>query len=77
MKIVQVDWLDPCEDGPTWQTHGEAIERKPAECHSVGYLAHQDDERVVLCSTWIYDDDETVSRPLVIPAGCVVRVVEL
>lgn len=73
MRIVEVDWLDHCEDGPTWVPYDDAMDAKLARCHTVGYLVHEDDERIVVCSSWVDDDDETVSRPFVIARACVTR----
>jgi hypothetical protein len=72
MKIVRVAWLDHCEDGATWQTYEDAKQAQPVTCHTVGHLVHQDAERVVVTSTWVEDDDETVGRPLAIVASAVV-----
>jgi hypothetical protein len=71
MKIVQVTWLDHREDGEAWQSYHDAKALQPAECHTVGYLVHEDDERLVGASTWIDDDDETVGGAFVIVAAAV------
>jgi hypothetical protein len=71
MKIIEVTWLDHREDGQAWQSYHDAVNLQPAECHTVGYLVHEDDDRIVVTSTWLNDDDETVGGAFVILASAV------
>lgn len=71
MKVVRVTWLDHREDHVAWQTYDEACKATPAVCHTVGYLVHEDDDRIVLTSTWLEDDDETVGGTLTLVQAAV------
>ena len=64
-------WLDHREDGEAWQTLDQATRAQPAECHTVGYLVHQDDDRIVVTSTWLDDSDGIVGGAFVIVASAV------
>lgn len=73
--LVVVEWDDHCEaDGNVWMSREDAANCSPAQCRSVGWLLHQDAERLVL-TTSLVDDEDTVARPFVIVAAAVRRVI--
>lgn len=77
LRLVQVEWLDHCEaEGPVWTTVAKASRKRPARMLSVGWLVGDDNEAVRLSHS-VSEDDDTVSRPLVLARGCVLSVTDL
>ena len=77
MILVVVEWDDHCEaEGTPWMTRDEAADCQLAHCRSVGWLVHEDSERVVLTTSQV-DGDDTVARPFVIVRAAVRRIVPL
>ncbi len=76
MDLVKVDWLDAMSDDNTWQDIKELKEQKlrPVEC--VGWILHQDQEKVILISS--FDDESKMGGGgTVIPRCCIIRMTEL
>jgi hypothetical protein len=75
--LVLVEWDDHCEnDGNVWWALDDAAAAGVARCRSVGWLLHQDADRVVLSTSLVFDGDdiEMVARPFVLVAAAVRKV---
>ena len=75
--VVEVVWVDSEHDAG-WNTLQEVLEEneKPLECHSVGYLILEKDDRVVLATSIgmaVGEDDNQVSAYLTIPKAAIIK----
>jgi len=75
LRPVRVYWEDTC--GIQGWRHGEeAVKFTPAHCESIGWLVTQDSKRVLLALSYNHEQG-TVADCLIIPRGCVSKVVQL
>lgn len=68
-----VEWYDACDAYPAWTSQRES--GGPVLVRSVGLIVEFDDNHVTLATSESEDGD--VSGGVVIPRGCVRRVMEL
>lgn len=68
-----VEWYDACDAYPAWTCEHES--GGPALCRSVGFVIEWTDDHLTLATSASADGD--VSGGVVIPRGCVRKIVEL
>jgi len=76
MKIVYIEWTD-AETSSGWKSRDEVDDDKESEstvCTSVGFLIHQNQHTITICSG--YHDDE-YSEVTKIPKGMVREMTEV
>ena len=74
-KALLIYWEDPTSYAP-WQTIKEASSLSCAEQWSLGWLVHEDKDKLVLALTFA-DEREEVSDKIVLPQGCIKSRVEV
>lgn len=57
--IVKVTWADAQEAGVGWLDLQECIEAPLAKCYSVGWLAYNDDKKIVIMATLARNDADS------------------
>jgi len=72
MKIVEVEWVDS-NILHGWQN--EINDCDVALCNEVGYLAHEDEDKVILARG--ISSFGLLNSPIAIPKGCVKSIKEL
>ena len=75
MKLVSVTWLDAvsCD---SWESISDAQKLNPATMITLGFLLHDDDDKVVIAAS--YDqDNESVARTYAIPKSWVLSIKEI
>ncbi len=80
MKLVLVEWVDAKGVGQEWADIVDPIpDPSPCRNRSVGWLAHKDDESLVIIPhlAQLDGDREQGCGDMTIPIGCVVQVTEL
>ncbi|MGB0165206.1 MAG: hypothetical protein ACPF9I_07335, partial [Candidatus Thalassarchaeaceae archaeon] len=76
VKVVRVVaakiilWTDISGQERPWLTHEEAISLEPILMKTVGYIIHEDDEKIVVCST-MSTDEEHYGNVNAIPRGVI------
>jgi hypothetical protein len=76
MDLVKIEWLDAMSDDNTWQDLKELKEQKlrPVEC--VGWILHQDQEKIITISS--FDEESQMGGGgTTIPRSCIVRMIQL
>ena len=76
MDLVRIEWLDAMSDDNTWQQIKElkAQKLRPVEC--VGWILHQDQDKVITISS--FDEDTQMGGGgTTIPRCCIVRMTQL
>lgn len=79
-RLVKVEWVDSgaaLYDG--WEQPADMIERSKINdlmCMTVGFLLHEDEERVIVSLTWDSHHDAFVSGHNIFKP-CIVRMVDL
>lgn len=72
---VYIIWLDACS-GEDWIDLAEAVKEPLAEIHSVGFLMHKNQDRVLLALN-IDQTNAKVSQYIAIPQRWISTIVEL
>ena len=75
MKLVSVTWLDAvsCD---SWEPILDARNLKPARMVTIGFLLHEDDDKVVLSAS--YDEEnQSVASTYAIPKSWVLSIKEI
>lgn len=70
-KIVL--WTDISGQERPWLSYEEAIGLEPILMKTVGYIIHEDDEKVVVCST-MATDEEHYGNVNAIPRGVIIAI---
>lgn len=87
VKVVRVEaavavaakiilWNDISGQERPWLTHEEAISLEPILMKTVGYIIHEDDEKIVVCST-MSTDEEHYGNVNAIPRGVILAMRDL
>jgi hypothetical protein len=82
VKVVRVVvakiilWADITGQERPWLTHEEAISLEPILMKTVGYIIHEDDEKIVVCST-MSTDEEHYGNVNAIPRGVILAMRDL
>ena len=63
-------WNDISGQERPWLTHEEAISLEPILMRTVGYIIHEDDEKIVVCST-MNTEEEHYGNLNAIPRGVI------
>jgi hypothetical protein len=63
-------WNDISGQERPWLTHEEAISLEPILMKTVGYIIHEDDEKIVVCST-MDTEEEHYGNVNAIPRGVI------
>jgi len=69
--LVIVRWEDATEPFSGWVEYKEMIEKKPAECFSIGWIIKDDQDQVTLMADWCNDNSQEGGRVAIIPKGMV------
>jgi len=69
-------WNDISGQERPWLTHEEAISLEPILMKTVGYIIHEDDEKIVVCST-MSTDEEHYGNVNAIPRGVILAMRDL
>ena len=69
-------WNDISGQERPWLTHEEAISLEPILMKTVGYIIHEDDEKIVVCST-MATDEEHYGNVNAIPRGVILAMRDL
>ena len=69
-------WTDISGQERPWLTHEEAISLEPILMKTVGYIIHEDDEKIVVCST-MSTDEEHYGNVNAIPRGVILAMRDL
>lgn len=75
-RLVLVEWLDAV--GGTrggWKSASDAGRDLPAKCRSVGWVIHEDDERITIAPHFAHDRD--VDGEITIPRDWAQSILEL
>lgn len=72
--LVIVRWEDATEPFTGWVEYKEMIEKKPAECFSVGWLIKDNENQMTLMADWCNDNSQEGGRVAIIPKGMVKEV---
>jgi hypothetical protein len=64
-------WTDISGQERPWLTHEEAVSLEPILMKTVGYIIHEDDEKIVVCST-MATDEEHYGNLNAIPRGVII-----
>ena len=73
MKIIEVEWLDAQSGFSTPVDIEEAKEVEPILTHSVGYLLHEDKEKIML-GFMMFDNKDCFKHWQLIPKGMVKKI---
>ena len=76
MDLVKIEWIDAMSDDNTWQPIKELKEQKLRPVEFVGWLLHQDQEKVITISSFDEDTQMGGGGPT-IPRSCIVRMIQL
>ena len=69
-------WNDISGQERPWLTHEEAISLEPILMRTVGYIIHEDDEKIVVCST-MDTEEEHYGNLNAIPRGVILAMRDL
>ena len=69
-------WNDISGQERPWLTHEEAISLEPILMKTVGYIIHEDDEKIVVCST-MDTEEEHYGNVNAIPRGVILAMRDL
>ena len=69
-------WTDITGQERPWLTHEEAISLEPILMKTVGYIIHEDDEKIVVCST-MDTEEEHYGNVNAIPRGVILAIRDL
>ena len=69
-------WTDISGQERPWLTHEEAISLEPILMKTVGYIIHEDDEKIVVCST-MDTEEEHYGNVNAIPRGVILAMRDL
>lgn len=76
-RMVQVDWIDSTSLSDGWDSIEHYVEMgESLICKTVGYLIHEDDEKIILAMGYNPDNDE-VNQATSIPAVTVTKITDL
>ena len=76
MDLVKIEWIDAMSDDNTWQDLKELKEQKLRPVEFVGWVLHQDQEKVITISS--FDEESQMGRGgTTIPRSCIVRMIQL
>jgi hypothetical protein len=76
MDLVKIEWIDAMSDDNTWQYIKELKEQKLRPVEFVGWIIHQDDDKVITVSS--FDEDTQMGGGgTTIPRCCIVRIIQL
>ena len=76
MDLVKIEWIDAMSDDNTWQPIKELKEQKLRPVEFVGWLLHQDQEKVITISSF-GEDTQMGGGGTTIPRSCIVRMIQL
>jgi hypothetical protein len=77
MKIVKVIWNDAMALMGGWQEAADYVsDGEHMLCATVGYLIHQDSERLILAMAHDFDNGH-VNHCYVIPQVCIMKIITL
>jgi hypothetical protein len=76
MDLVKIEWIDAMSDDNTWQPIKELKEQKLRPVEFVGWILHQDQEKVITISSFD-EESQTGGGGTTIPRSCIVRMIRL
>lgn len=71
-RLVLIHWVDIVHDSNSWTARQEAIDLKPSDCYTAGFILYEDDDRIVVAGTLGPGTEEDVGDVNVIPR-CVIQ----
>ena len=80
MKRFCVKWLDIVGDCGGWLTMEEALEDKPLEVETQGWIIYECQEYIILASTFappVEDQEDSLGGINAIPRGCILKITEM
>ena len=76
LDLVKIEWLDAMSDDNTWQNIKELKEQKLRPVEFVGWVLHQDHDKVITISS--FDEElQMAGGGTTIPRSCIVRMIKL
>jgi hypothetical protein len=76
MDLVKIEWIDAMSDDNTWQDVKELKAQKLRPVEFVGWILHQDQEKVITISS--FDEESQMGGGgTTIPRSCIVRMIQL
>ena len=76
MDLVKIEWLDAMSDDNTWQEIKELKDQKLRPVELVGWILHQDDDKVITISS--FDEESQMGGGgTTIPRCCIIRMLKL
>ena len=70
LEVVEVHWLDAKTAAGGWEDNATMFPLEPMQCVSVGFVAAEDDQALVLVQTL---GEDAMQGRIVIPRGAVVK----
>lgn len=77
MKLVLIRWRDHCDHEKQWASAREARRFKPRVFTSIGWIVHEDEERLILTATHDEEHDQYHTLNLVLRSALIGEPVEL
>ena len=71
LEVVEVHWLDAKTAAGGWEDNATMFPLEPMQCVSVGFVAAEDDQALVLVQTL---GEDAMQGRIVIPRGAVVKI---
>ena len=70
--IVKITWGDATDVETGWLSLKEILEKKLISVESVGWLAHESEEKVILIGCWD-EVDQNAGRAVIIPRPWIIK----
>ena len=80
IPMVRLTWQDAQDSGGAWTGIEDIVAPDPAPCPEVGWLIHQDDNKVIVMRSRIVEDDGELNEGgahIAIPTTWVLKIEEL
>ena len=77
IPMVRLTWQDAQDSGGAWTGIEDILAHETATCQEVGWLIHQDDNKVIVMRSRIVEDDGELNEGgahIAIPASWVVKI---
>jgi len=76
MKIVKVSWIDSRGSRDRWVELEEIKKETICQCESIGFLVHEDNEKVVVMPHYGHDPKQGCGD-MTIPKVSIIEIIEL
>jgi hypothetical protein len=74
IKIIEIEWVDSCGFGPSWEKKDSLEPLYPSSVRSTGFLVEKTRQHITIAQS--ISSDQLAGR-LCIPNGCIKRVKKL